>query len=626
MKIAIVRERTEGETRVAATPETVTRFLALGAEVTLESGAGTLARFPDADYQTAGATIAPTAEAALKGADIVLTVRRPDAKLFGGVAKGALVVGGMDPYGNEAQIEALAKTGVTVIAMEFMPRITRAQVMDILSSQANLAGYQAVIDAAVNFDRAFPMMMTAAGTVRPAKAFVMGAGVAGLQAIATAKRLGAIVSANDVRPAAKEQVESLGGKFIAVEDDEFKQAETAAGYAKPMSAEYQAKQAALTATHIAKQDIVITTALIPGRPAPKLITKAMVESMAPGSVIVDLAAERGGNVELTEPGKVVVTPNGVTIIGYTNVPGRLATSASQLFSRNLYAFIETLFDKKTKAFAVNWDDELVKATLLTRDGAVVHANLLAAVAALAPASPTKAAVSTQPAPVAARPPSNPLPPRSPRPRLRRRSPPHPRRCRQRLQTPPSPSTPNRCRLRSSPRRSRPARSARPEAHPSRPRPRKSVPRRSSLPPKPFPRWPSPPQRQRLRLRRRRQPNRKRRRSPRRQPSPPPPRREPERMIDPFIFQLSIFVLAIFVGYFVVWSVTPALHTPLMSVTNAISSVIVVGALLAVGAHLTADGNIASKIFGFFALILASVNIFGGFLVTQRMLAMYKKKG
>jgi NAD(P) transhydrogenase subunit alpha len=395
MKIAIVRERTEGETRVAASPETVGRFIALGATVAIEKGAGELARFPDADYKTAGATIEASAEAALKGADIVLTVRRPDAALFGGVARGALVIGGMDPYGNEKQILALAKKGVTVIAMEFMPRITRAQVMDILSSQANLAGYQGVIDAAVNFDRAFPMMMTAAGTVRPAKAFVMGAGVAGLQAIATAKRLGAIVSANDVRPAAKEQVESLGGKFIAVEDEEFKQAETATGYAKPMSAEYQAKQAALTATHIAKQDIVITTALIPGRPAPKLITKAMVESMAPGSVIVDLAAERGGNVELTQPGKVIVTPNGVTIIGYTNVPGRLATSASQLYARNLYAFVETLFDKKTKAFAVNWDDELVKATLLTKDGAVVHPNIIAAAnAGEAPAKPAPAVKAT----------------------------------------------------------------------------------------------------------------------------------------------------------------------------------------------------------------------------------------
>ncbi|MDR3473186.1 MAG: Re/Si-specific NAD(P)(+) transhydrogenase subunit alpha [Devosia sp.] len=396
MKIAILRERADGETRVAATPETVTRFVALGTSVTVEAGAGGLARFPDADYKAAGAEIAATAAAAVKDADIVLTVRRPEAGPLAGMAKGALVVGGMDPYGHENDIAALAKAGATVIAMEFMPRITRAQVMDILSSQANLAGYQAVIDAAVNFDRVFPMMMTAAGTVRPAKAFVMGAGVAGLQAIATARRLGAVVTATDVRPAAKEQVESLGAKFIAVEDEEFKQAETAAGYAKPMSAEYQKKQAELTASHIAKQDIVITTALIPGRPAPKLVSKAMIESMAPGSVIVDLAAERGGNVELTVPGQVVTTPNDVTIIGYTNMPGRVATSASQLYARNLYAFIETLFDKKTKAFAINWDDELIKATLLTRDGAVVHPNLAAAVAA--PAAPKAAAKAEAAAP------------------------------------------------------------------------------------------------------------------------------------------------------------------------------------------------------------------------------------
>jgi H+-translocating NAD(P) transhydrogenase subunit alpha len=374
MRIAIVRERADGETRVAATPETAGKLIALGNVVAIEAGAGDAARFPDAEYEKAGAAVLASAADVVKDADIVLTVRRPGVDILKGVKPGALVVGSMDPYGNEGEIDALAKAGVTTVAMEFMPRITRAQVMDILSSQANLAGYQSVIDAAVNFDRAFPMMMTAAGTVRPAKVFVMGAGVAGLQAIATAKRLGAVVSANDVRPAAKEQVESLGGKFIAVEDEEFKQAETAAGYAKPMSAEYQAKQAALTAQHVAKQDIVITTALIPGRPAPKLISKAMVESMPAGSVIVDLAAERGGNVELTVPGQVVVH-NGVTIVGYKNVPARLATSASSLFARNLFAFLETMFDKKTKDFAVNWDDELVKATVLTKDGAIVHPNI-----------------------------------------------------------------------------------------------------------------------------------------------------------------------------------------------------------------------------------------------------------
>ncbi len=377
MKIAIVRERFEGENRVAATPETVGKLIALGASVSVEKGAGAGSRILDKDYTAAGATIAASADAALKGADVVLTVRRPSAASLAGVNKGALVIGALDPYGNDKDVAALAKAGVTAVSMEFMPRITRAQVMDILSSQANLAGYQGVIEAAAEFERALPMMMTAAGTVRPAKAFVMGAGVAGLQAIATAKRLGAVVSATDVRPAAKEQVESLGGKFVAVEDDEFKQAETAGGYAKQMSAEYQAKQAELTASHIAKQDIVITTALIPGRPAPRLITKAMVESMAPGSVIVDLAAERGGNVELTVPGKVI-EHNGVKIIGYTNVQGRIPTTASQLYARNLLAFVTTLIDAKEKKLAINWDDELVKATVLTRDGAVVHPSFVTA--------------------------------------------------------------------------------------------------------------------------------------------------------------------------------------------------------------------------------------------------------
>ncbi len=277
----------------------------------------------------------------------------------------------MDPYGHEDEVKALAEGGVTAFAMEFMPRITRAQAMDVLSSQANLAGYQAVIDAAADFDRALPMMMTAAGTVPAARVFVMGAGVAGLQAIATARRLGAVVSATDVRPAAKEQVESLGAKFVAVEDEEFKQAETAGGYAKEMSKEYQAKQAELVAEHIAKQDIVITTALIPGRPAPRLVTKEMVASMKPGSVIVDLAVERGGNVEGARPGEVADVGD-VKIVGYLNMPGRIAASASALYARNLYAFVETLIDKEKKALAVDWDDELVKATDLTRDGKVVH--------------------------------------------------------------------------------------------------------------------------------------------------------------------------------------------------------------------------------------------------------------
>jgi NAD(P) transhydrogenase subunit alpha len=373
MRVAVLKERAAGEGRVALSPETTTKLISLGATVAVEQGAGFGARFTDAEYEKAGAELGD-ATSVVAGADVLLTVRRPDAGLLAGIAPGALVIGTMDPYGNEGDIVALANAGVSTFAMEFMPRITRAQVMDILSSQANLAGYQAVIDAASEFDRALPMMMTAAGTIRPAKVFVMGAGVAGLQAIATAKRLGAMVSANDVRPAAKEQVESLGGKFIAVEDDEFRQAETSGGYAKPMSAEYQAKQAALTAQHIAKQDIVITTALIPGRKAPILVSAAMVETMAPGSVIVDLAAERGGNCELTRAGEVV-DHNGVRIVGFTNVAGRIATSASQLYARNLSAFVETLIDKKAKTLAVNWDDELVKATLLTRNGHVVHPNI-----------------------------------------------------------------------------------------------------------------------------------------------------------------------------------------------------------------------------------------------------------
>jgi NAD(P) transhydrogenase subunit alpha len=279
----------------------------------------------------------------------------------------------MDPYGQEAALRAMADAGITGFAMELMPRITRAQVMDVLSSQANLAGYRAVIDGAAEYGRAMPMMMTAAGTVPAARVFVMGAGVAGLQAIATARRLGAVVTATDVRPAAKEQVESLGAKFIAVEDEEFRQAETAGGYAKEMSKEYQVKQAALTTEHIKKQDIIITTALIPGRPAPKLVTAEMVRSMKPGSVLVDLAVERGGNIEGVKAGQVVDL-DGVKIIGFTNVAGRVAASASSLYARNLFSFIETLVDKTTKALVVNWDDELVKATALTRNGAVIHPN------------------------------------------------------------------------------------------------------------------------------------------------------------------------------------------------------------------------------------------------------------
>ncbi len=371
MKIAVPLESDPVETRVAMTPETVKRFVGLGADVIVQSRAGETSRLADASYAEAGATMAESLEDTLGDADIVLKVRRPTRAELKAMKKGAIVVAAMDPFGNEKDVKAMAKAGVTAIAMEFMPRITRAQVMDVLSSQANLAGYQAVIDAAALYDRAFPMMMTAAGTVPGAKCFVMGAGVAGLQAIATARRLGAIVSATDVRPAAKEQVESLGGKFVAVEDEEFKQAETAAGYAKEMSDEYKKKQADLVAGHIAKQDIVITTALIPGRPAPQLISKEMLASMRPGAVVVDLAVERGGNVEGSVAGKVA-TVEGVTVAGYHNVPGRIPATASLLYSKNLYAFVETLIDKDEKKLSVDWEDELVTATVLTRDGSIVH--------------------------------------------------------------------------------------------------------------------------------------------------------------------------------------------------------------------------------------------------------------
>src|ERR1700674_1953092 len=317
MRISVARERDPAEPRVAATPETVKKMKALGADVAVEPGAGIKSGIRDEDYSAAGATVGADA---MTNADIVLKVRRPNEAELAGCKPGALVVAIMDPFGNDAALKAMADAGVTAFAMELMPRITRAQGMDVLSSQANLAGYRAVIDDAAEYGRALPMMMTAAGTIPAARCFIMGAGVAGLQAIATARRLGAIVTATDVRPAAKEQVASLGAKFVAVEDEEFKQAETAAGYAKEMSKEYQAKQAALVAEHIKKQDIVITTALIPGRPAPRLISQAMVASMKAGSVIVDLAPERGGNVEGVQPGAVAEV-NGIKIIGYTNVAG-----------------------------------------------------------------------------------------------------------------------------------------------------------------------------------------------------------------------------------------------------------------------------------------------------------------
>ena len=375
-KVFVARESDAGEGRVAASPDTVRKLKSLGLEVVVEKGAGLASRIPDVEYEKAGAQTGTQADA--KAADVVLKVRRPSDKEIKGYKKGAIVIAIMDPYGNEKAIAAMAKAGLSAFAMELMPRITRAQSMDVLSSQANLAGYQAVIDAAYEFDRAMPMMMTAAGTVPAAKVFVMGAGVAGLQAIATARRLGAAVSATDVRPASKEQVASLGAKFIAVEDEEFKSAETAGGYAKEMSKEYQAKQAALVADHISKQDIVITTALIPGRPAPRLVTREMLRAMKPGSVVVDLAVERGGNVEGAEAGKVVEA-EGVKVIGHLNVPGRIATSASALYAKNLVTFLETMVNKETATVSVNPEDELVKATLLSHGGDVVHPAFGAAV-------------------------------------------------------------------------------------------------------------------------------------------------------------------------------------------------------------------------------------------------------
>lgn len=377
MKIAILKERRADEPRVAATPDSVKKLKSLGIEVAVETGAGEGASLPDGLFADQGAEIAADAAAAVAGADLVLKVRRPQPEELAALPRGVLLACVLDPYRAGPELTAIAEAGVTAFALDFMPRITRAQSMDVLSSQANLAGYKAVLDAAAEYGRAFPMMMTPAGRINPAQVLVMGAGVAGLQAIATAKRLGAVVFATDVRPAAKEQVQSLGGKFVAVEDEEFRQAETAGGYAKEMSAEYQKKQAELLAETVRKMDVVITTALIPGRPAPKLVSEEMVRSMKPGSVIVDLAVDNGGNVALSEAGKVVQA-EGVKIVGYTNVPGRLAADASMLYANNLFNFVSLLFDKESKDLKLDWEDEIVKGTLVTRDGAVVHPALAAA--------------------------------------------------------------------------------------------------------------------------------------------------------------------------------------------------------------------------------------------------------
>ncbi len=368
--IAVTRERRDGETRCAITPETVKKFVAMGATVTVESGTGAGSSIPDDEYAAAGATVAKDTKAVLSGADIVLKVRGPTAQETSALKPGAIVVALLDAYREKETVQALAEAGTTSFAMEFVPRISRAQVMDALSSQANLAGYRAVIEAAWAYGKGFPMMMTAAGTVAPAKVFIMGVGVAGLQAIATARRLGAVVTATDVRPATKEQVESLGAKFLAVEDEEFKNAQTAGGYAKPMSPEYQAKQAELTGEHIRKQDIVITTALIPGRAAPVLVSAAQVATMKPGSVLIDLAVEAGGNVEGAKVGEVVTTANGVQIVGHTNLPGRIASDASSLYAKNLVAFVGLMI--KDGALALDMEDEILKASAVTHGGAVVH--------------------------------------------------------------------------------------------------------------------------------------------------------------------------------------------------------------------------------------------------------------
>ncbi|GLT02278.1 NAD(P) transhydrogenase subunit alpha [Sphingobium jiangsuense] len=372
MKIAVIRELAPGERRVAATPETVKKFIALGASVSVEAGAGISASIADADYAAAGASVGDRA-AALKDADIVLSVQGPAVDSLGGQKPGAWLVAGLNPFGERARVDAYAAAGLEALAMEFMPRITRAQSMDILSSQSNLSGYKAVLDAASEYDRAFPMMMTAAGTISAAKVFVMGVGVAGLQAIATARRLGAQVSATDVRSATKEQIESLGAKPIFVENVKGIEGEGSGGYATEMSEEYQKAQAELVSSHIAKQDIVITTALIPGRSAPRLISDAQIATMRPGSVIVDLAVEQGGNVEGAVAGEVVER-HGVKIVGHRNVPSRLAADASALFSRNLYNFLSAFWDKEKGAPEL--DEEIGNAIRLTKDGKVVNERLL----------------------------------------------------------------------------------------------------------------------------------------------------------------------------------------------------------------------------------------------------------
>jgi NAD(P) transhydrogenase subunit alpha len=381
MKIAIAKERRPHEARVAATPDTVKRYISMGLDVAVESGAGEGAYILDSAYRDAGATVGSRAET-LAGADIVLKVQRPRTQGDGGedgladIPDGAILIGLHNPFGDPVGVEDYAKKNIVAFAMEMLPRISRAQSMDVLSSQANLAGYKAVIDAAVTYGHAMPMLMTAAGRINPAKVFIMGAGVAGLQAIATARRLGAIVSATDVRAAAAEEVKSLGASFVMVEAGEGETGQTAGGYAKEMGEDYKRRQAELIASHIKDMDIVITTALIPGRPAPVLVTDEMVTSMKSGSVILDMAVEQGGNVTKSVPGETIRTDNGVTIMGQLNLPSRLAADASALYARNLLNFVDLLVDKEAKALKIDWEDEVVVGACLTRDGKIVHKALL----------------------------------------------------------------------------------------------------------------------------------------------------------------------------------------------------------------------------------------------------------
>jgi proton-translocating NAD(P)+ transhydrogenase subunit alpha len=379
MRLAVLKERRAAETRVAATPETVKKLIALGLTVVVEAGAGASASLSDAEFAAAGAEIAPDAKALLAGANIVFAVQTPSPEQRALIPRGALLVCIAGAFGDPELVPSLAAAGIDTAAMELLPRITRAQSMDVLSSQANLAGYRAVIEAAAAFQRGFAMMMTAAGTVPPARVFIIGAGVAGLQAIATARRLGAIVSATDVRPAAKEEIKSLGASFVGVEDEET--AGQTGAYAKEMTDAFRQKQAELMATTVAKNDIVICTALVMGRKAPVIVTKAMVESMKAGSIVVDLAAEAGGNCESTVPGQSTTTANGVTILGFNNWPGRISVASSSLYARNLLTFLTTFWDKEQKAPKLPETDDIVKGVMLTRGGAVVHPNFLPSQAA-----------------------------------------------------------------------------------------------------------------------------------------------------------------------------------------------------------------------------------------------------